>query len=72
MERIAIIDHETHTLFIEDIDEEVLEKKYGGEEEAYIADTYDLSDNFTWEYIVETEYIPMDDDPISVDFEDLL
>lgn len=72
MERIAIIDHETHTLFIEDIDEDILEKKYGGEEEAYIKDTYDLSDNWSWEYIVHTEYIPIDDDPIVVEFEDLL
>ena len=72
MERIAIIDHETHTLFIEDIDEDILEKKYGGEEEAYIKDTYDLSDNWSWEYIVHTEYIPIDDDPIAVEFEDLL
>ena len=72
MERIAIIDHETHRLYIEDIDEEILNTKYNGEEEDYIADNYSLSDNWSWEYIVETEYIPMDEDPISVDFEELL
>ena len=35
MTRLAIIDHATHTLFIEDVSEEDL-ARYGGEEEAYI------------------------------------
>lgn len=37
MTRLAIIDHATHTLFIEDVSEEDL-ARYGGEEEAYIRD----------------------------------
>ena len=68
MERVIIIDHETHTAFIEDIDEDVLEKEYGGEEEAYIKDNYELSDTWTWEYVTSIQYIPMDDpDPIEVE-----
>lgn len=72
MERIAIIDHETHRLIIEDIDEEILESKYGGEEEAYIKDNYTLGNNWSWDYIVETTYFPIDWDGCEVDFEDLV
>lgn len=72
MTRIAIIDHETHNLIVEDIDDEILESKYGGEEEAYIKDNYDLSDNWSWDYIVQTTYYPIDEDGCDVDFEDLL
>ena len=42
MERLVIIDHETHRLYIEDVDEEMLERDYEGSEEAYIEDTYEL------------------------------
>ena len=72
MTRIAIIDHETHNLIIEDIDDDILESKYGGEEEAYIKDNYTLSDNWSWDYIVGTTYYPIDGDGCDVDFEDLL
>ena len=73
MERIAIIDHEHHRLYIEDVDEEILNEKYNGEEEAYIKDNYDLgTDDYTWEYIVGTEYYPQSDDPIDVEFSDLV
>ena len=72
MERIAIIDHDSHRLYVEDIDEEVLYEKYNGEEEDYIKDNYNLK-NFSWDFITETEYYPNDnDDPILVEFEDLL
>lgn len=30
MRRIALKDHETHTLYVEDINEEILEDQYGG------------------------------------------
>lgn len=60
MERIAIIDHLEHTLFIEDIDEDELQEKYGGEEEEYIKKNYELSDNWSWEYITKTFYTIMD------------
>lgn len=74
MTRIAIIDHDAHNLIVEDIDDEILESKYGGEEEAYIKDNYNLGDNWSWDYIVSTTYYPNDEDGYGceVDFEDLL
>ena len=33
MERIAILDHVEHRLFVEDIDDDVLNTQYGSEEE---------------------------------------
>lgn len=60
MERLVIIDHESHTLFIEDVSDEAL-AKYNGEEEAYINDNYcghgNFSGNFSWDYITQTQYI---------------
>ena len=41
MERLAIIDHDRHRLFIEDVNDEML-AKYNGEEQAYIDDNYNL------------------------------
>ena len=71
--RIAIIDHDNHRLMIEDVDNELLEKEYGGEEEAYIKDNYELGENWEWEWVTVTEYFPNDyDDPIDVEFTDLL
>mgnify|MGYP006988837050 CR=1 FL=1 len=60
MERIAVIDHETHTLFVEDVDEKLLSEKYNGEEEAYIKDNYYTlgRGNFSWDYISDAQYIP--------------
>ena len=58
MERLAIIDHDTHRLFIEDIDEDVL-AELGGDEQKYIDENYKL-ENYSWDYIVDTEYIPED------------
>lgn len=72
MERLAIIDHETHELFIEDVDEEMLEKDYGGSEQAYIEDTYELSRHWSWDYITSIEYVPENDDPIVIDPKDLI
>ena len=74
MERIVIIDHDEHRLYIEDIDEGMLFKDYNGEEEAYIKDNYDV-ENFSWDYIVEAIYlpeasIPPFSDPITIDFND--
>lgn len=72
MERIVIIDHDNHALFIEDISDENLEK-YHGEEEAYIKDNYTLGDNWSWEFITRIEYIPNDyEDPIELEPSDLL
>jgi predicted molibdopterin-dependent oxidoreductase YjgC len=57
MTRIAIICHDSHTLFVEDISDEMLEK-YNGEEEDYIKDNYCISGNFSWDYITSAQYIP--------------
>jgi len=67
MERIAIIDHALHNLFIEDIDEDMLQEKYGGEEEAYIKDNYTLHEPWSWEYITCITYYPIGGDPVDVD-----
>ena len=68
MERLAIIDHKEHRLYIEDVNEEDL-APYNGEEEEYIKDNYGF-DMFSWDYIVEADYIRIniDKDPIEIDF----
>lgn len=69
MERIAILDHVEHRLYIEDISDEMLDK-YKNNIFAYINDYYDC-ENFTWEYITEAHYIPLPppyDDPIEINF----
>lgn len=73
MTRLAIIDHASHTLFVEDVNETLLEQKYNGEEEAYIKDNYNIGDSFSWEYIVSTQYIPdaTDGAVYDVDFTDI-
>jgi hypothetical protein len=72
MERIAILDHNEHKLYVEDIDEDVLNNQYWGEEERYIRDNYDM-EHFSWEYIGETLYFPeMDKDPVEVEFTKLI
>jgi hypothetical protein len=74
MERLVIIDHETHNLYIEDVDEEMLERDYEGSEEAYIEDTYSLGKHWSWDFVTNIEYIPMadDGDPITLEPMDLL
>jgi hypothetical protein len=72
MRRIAIIDHNEHELLIEDINEQELEEKYGGDEQAYIDDNYDL-ENYSWDWITDTQYFAEgESDPIEVDFKDLV
>jgi hypothetical protein len=71
--RIAIIDHNEHELLIEDINEQVLEEKYGGDEQAYINDNYTFEGDYSWDWITDTQYYPEDySDPIEIDFEDLI
>lgn len=73
MVRVAIIDHSTHQLFIEDISEEMIEK-YGGEEE-YIVNTYgSLKDSeWSWDYITDCfYYCEENSDGINVEFSTLL
>lgn len=72
-ERIVIIDHKYHQAFIEDIDTEVLEKKYNGEEEAYIEDNYELDEGeWSWNFVVAITYYPTEGDPIDIEPTDLL
>lgn len=72
MERIVIIDHDAHQVYIEDVDEDLLNEQYGGEEEEYIKDNYPLVTNFSWEYVVGIYYYPTEGDPIDVEPTDLL
>ena len=57
MTRIAIIDHESHSLFVEDIPDETLEQ-YNDEEESFIKATHPKLKNFSWDYITNTQYMP--------------
>lgn len=72
MTRVAIIDHETHRLFIEDISDEDLER-YDGEEEAYIKDNYTFEGEWDWDYVTGIEYYGEDDkDGIEIEPTELL
>jgi hypothetical protein len=72
MTRIAIIDHATHQLNIEDISDEDLEK-YGGDEEEYIKSNYTFDGEWSWDYIVGINfYAEEDKDGIDIEPTDLL
>lgn len=58
IERIVIIDHAMHTLYIEDIPLKILEEEYNGEEEDYIKDNYAFMGDWSWDYITDVEYTP--------------
>lgn len=69
--RIVVIDHERHTLYVEDINDDILQGQYGGDVQLYIDDSYS-AENYSWDYIVDTQYIPEDDKtPVEINFEDL-
>lgn len=73
MRRIAIIDHNEHELLIEDINEQELEEKYGGDEQAYINDNYTFEGDYSWDWITDTQYFEEGKtDPIEVEFRDLV
>lgn len=68
--RVAIIDHDNHALYIEDISESDLEK-YNGEEE-YIKNNFTLGENWEWDYIIDATYFSKENkDGIDIDFEKL-
>lgn len=70
--RIAIINHDTHTLFVEDINDEILEGQYGGQEQNYIDKNYTFGGEYSWDYICDAAYFPDgESDPIEIDFENL-
>lgn len=70
--RIAIIDHDNHRLFVEDIPEMTF-AKYNYDEQAYIDDNYTL-EHYSWDYITDAEYFPADNDgdPMEIDFAGML
>ena len=69
--RIVVIDHERHTLYVEDINDDILQGQYGGDVQLYIGDSYS-AENYSWDYIVDTQYIPEDDKtPVEINFEEL-
>ena len=71
MRRIAIIDHKNHSLMVEDINEEILEGQYGGDEQLYIDENYNLED-YSWDYIIDAQYFPESEKtPIEINFEDI-
>lgn len=71
MRRIAIIDHTNHTLFVEDVNEEILEGQYGGDEQTYIDDNYTFEGDYSWDWITDAEYISeFEKDPVEINFED--
>ena len=68
--RLAIINHDTHELFIEDVLSDEIEAA-GGEQE-YIEDNYDVvknGGNYSWDYITDIEYIPNDLEKMPMEIE---
>jgi len=72
MRRIAIIDHSTHTLYVEDIDEYELINKYGDDEQKYIDENYTFEGEYSWDWITDAQYFTdFDKTPIEINFEDI-
>ena len=72
MKRIAVLDHSTHELMVEDINEEIIEGQYGGDEQLYIEDNYSLKE-YSWDWIIDTQYFPeFDKTPIEINFEEMI
>lgn len=72
MRRLAIIDHASHTLYVEDVNERELDEKYEGSEQAYIDDNYTFDGDYSWDWITDAEYIPMgESNLIEIDFDEI-
>jgi hypothetical protein len=72
MRRVVIIDHNSHTLFVEDINEEVLKGQYNNDIEMYVHGSYYPTDDLSWGQINDAQYIPeFEKDPIEINFEDI-
>ena len=72
MTRIAIIEHDEHWLYVEDISDDILEKKYGGDKQKYIDDNYDI-ENYSWDYITDSLFLPAGEyDFCDIDFDTIL
>lgn len=76
MERIVIIDHADHKVYIEDLTDEKL-AKYDGSEQDYIDDNYAFLGDYSWDYVTEVNYLIEDYDKDDsyffaiIDFENL-
>ena len=71
MRRIAIIDHASHELMIEDINEQELENQYGGDEQKYIDENYTFEGDYSWDWITDTQYFQEGESvPVDVEFTD--
>lgn len=70
MERLVIIDHASHTLFVEDVTEEML-TPYGGDEQAYIDNNYTFEGDYSWDYIVDAQYVLESGDVTEIPFESI-
>ena len=72
MRRLAIIDHASHTLYVEDVNKTELEDNYGGDEQAYINDNYTFDGEYSWDWIIDAEYFPEGQcESIEIDFEEI-
>jgi len=70
MRRIAIIDHITHTLMVEDINEDELKEKYGDDGQKYVDDNYTFEGDYSWDWITDTQYFSEDYSiPVEINFE---
>lgn len=57
MTRIAVIDRSTHELYVEDINDGLLNAEpYNGDVQAYIDDNYTFEGDYSWDYIVDASY----------------
>jgi hypothetical protein len=58
---------------VEDINEEVLESQYDGDEQKYIDDNYTFEGDYSWDWITDTQYFPDGDKtPMEVEFTELI
>ena len=69
--RLAVIDHAAHRLYVEDVSEELIESKYNGNDEDYIKDNYTFEGEWSWDYIIDAEYVNEEGDIYDIDFENL-
>ena len=70
MRRIAVIDHIKHTLFVEDINEDILGIRYGGDGQKYINDNYTFDGDYSWDWITDTQYFSENNSmPVEINFE---
>ena len=64
MTRIGVIDHSTHELYVEDINDGLLNAEpYNGDVQAYIDDNYTFEGDYSWDYIVDSSYEGENDGP---------